>query len=83
MNSSNSIQKDEDLIEIECYIEKEKGKLSKEINKYWLNKKSGVVYDYKDLYIVGSIKKINNSFVNNNNKFIIDKLVFYPEIKNS
>ena len=82
MNSSNSIQKDEELVEIQCYIEKEKNKLSKDINKYWLNRNSGIVYDYNDLYIVGSLKKINNSFVNYNNKFIIDKLVFYPEIKN-
>ena len=83
MNSSNSIAKDEELIEIECYVEQNKGKLSKETNKYWLNKNTGIVYDHKDLYIIGSIKKINNSFVNIDNKFIIDKLVFYPEIKNS
>lgn len=82
LNASNSIAKDEYLIEINCYLEKEKGKLSKDVNKYWLNKKSGVVYDYKDLYIVGAIKKINNCFVNINNNFIIDKLIFYPEIKN-
>ena len=83
MNSSNSIAKEEELIEIECYIEKEKNKISNESHKYWLNKKTGVVYDYKDLFIVGSIKKINNAFINNNNKFIIDKLIFYPIIKNT
>lgn len=83
MNSSNSITKDEELIEIECYIEQNKNKLSKETKKYWLNKNTGIVYDHKDLYIIGSIKQINNSFVNIDNKFIIDKLVFYPEIKNS
>ena len=83
LNSLNSISKDEELIEVNCYIEQQRGKLSKEINKYWLNKKSGVVYDYKDLYIIGSIKRQNNIFVNYDNKFIIDKLIFYPEVKNS
>ena len=35
-------------------MEKEKGKLPKETNKYCLNKNTSIVYDYKDLYIIGA-----------------------------
>lgn len=77
LNSANSVGVDEELVEVECIIEGEKNS-----NKYWLNRKSGVVYDYEDVYVIGTIKKDGESFVNHNGKFIIDKMVFYPEVKN-
>ena len=81
MNSDNSYAIDEELVEVECFIEEKEG-LSDRSKMYWLNRKSGVVYDHADKYIVGSIKKDGDSFVNYEDKFIIDKLVFYPEVKN-
>lgn len=83
INSINSISSDEELVEINCVVEKDKNKIDfDDVNKYWLNRKSGVVYDYDDKYIIGAIKKDNGCFVNMNGIFIIDKLVFYPSIKN-
>ena len=81
MNSDNSYAIDEELVEVECFIEEKEG-LSDRSKMYWLNRKSGVVYDHADKYIVGSIKRDGDSFVNYEDKFIIDKLVFYPEVKN-
>lgn len=81
MNSDNSYSIDEELVEVECFIEEKEG-LSDRSKMYWLNRKSGVVYDHADKYIVGSIKRDGDSFVNYEDKFIIDKLVFYPEVKN-
>ena len=76
MNSNNSYSVDEELIEVECIIEGEKNS-----KKYWLNKTSGVIYDYNDKYVIGTVKKDGDSYVNYMGKLIIDKLVFYPEVK--
>lgn len=81
MNSNNSYSVDEELVEVECFIEGKDG-VSNDSKKYWLNRNSGVVYDYEDKYVIGSIKKDGDSFVNYKGKFIIDKMVFYPEVKN-
>ena len=76
MNSNNSYSVDEELIEVECIIEGEKNS-----KKYWLNKTSGVIYDYNDKYVIGTVKKDGDSYVNYMGKLVIDKLVFYPEVK--
>lgn len=81
MNSDNSYGVDEELVEVECYIEDKDG-IKGNSDKYWLNRNSGIVYDYEDKYVIGSIKKDGESFVNYLGKFIIDKMVFYPDIKN-
>ena len=53
------------------------------IEKYWLNKDTGSVYDYNNKYLIGQLKiDENGNFVRNNeNIFVIDKLVPYPVIK--
>lgn len=80
-NSNKSYAVDEQLIEISAVIENKDGSVDNDEKKYWLNRTSGVIYDYDDFYIIGTVKKIDDVLVNYNGKFIIDKMVFYPDIK--
>lgn len=53
--------------------------------QYWLNKETGAVYDYKYKFLVGRVKYdiINGEFIydhDDNNNFIINYVVPYPDI---
>lgn len=80
-NSDKSFSVDEQLVEIDAVIENKDGSIDNDSKKYWLNRTSGVIYDYDDYYVIGTIKKDNDIFINYNGKFIIDKMVFYPLVK--
>ena len=80
-NANSSYSIDEQLIEIEASIENKDGTVDNNYNKYWLNRKTGVVYDYEDYYVIGTVKKEQGIIINYNGKFIIDKLVFYPIVQ--
>lgn len=80
-NSNKSYEINEQLVEINCVIENKDGSVEDNNKKYWLNRNSGVVYDYDDYYIIGTIKKDGDVLINYNGKFIIDQMVFYPLVK--